>query len=151
MLIQNLLTPSRTLCGFQGGSKKRTIENISQLIAEQHDSLDADLVFAGLLGRERLGSTGIGDGVAIPHCRLSNCKEARGYLITLDNPVDFDAIDNKPVDLLFALIVPEAACEEHLQTLAAVAELFSQETVRDNLRQATDDEALYSLIKQLNV
>lgn len=146
MLIQQLLTPGRALCGLQGGSKKRILEITSQLIAEQNPGMEADTIFSGLLGREKLGSTGIGDGVAIPHCRLANCPEALGYLITLDTAIDFDAIDGKPVDLLFTLVVPEEACEEHLQTLAAAAELFSQEKVRQALRAATSNEALYQVI-----
>ncbi len=151
MLIQHLLTPSRTLSGLQGGSKKRILEMTSQLIADQNPGLEAGTVFSGLLGRERLGSTGIGDGVAIPHCRLADCKEALGYLITLDTPIDFDSIDGKPVDLLFTLVVPEEACEEHLQTLAAVAELFSKEEVRATLREAKDNDALYQVISDLGV
>lgn len=149
MLIQELLTPSRTLCGFEGGSKKRVLEKTSQLIAEQNPGLEADTVFSGLLGRERLGSTGIGDGVAIPHCRLQDCQNALGYLITLDSPIDFDSIDGKPVDLIFTLVVPEEACDEHLQTLASAAELFSQESVRNALRNTSDDATLYAVISDL--
>lgn len=149
MLIQDLLTPSRTLCGLQGGSKKRILEKTSQLIAEQNPGLEANDVFSGLLGRERLGSTGIGDGVAIPHCRLKDCQSAVGYLITLEEPIDFDSIDSKPVDLIFTLVVPEEACDEHLQTLASAAELFSQEAVRRALRETADDASLYSVISDL--
>jgi len=149
MLIQKLLTPSRTLCGLEGGSKKRLLEQTSQLIADQNPGLDADAVFAGLLGRERLGSTGIGDGVAIPHCRLQDCPTALGYLITLSEPIDFDSIDGKPVDLIFTLVVPEEACEEHLQTLASAAELFSQEAVRSALRDSQSDAALFNVISDL--
>jgi len=149
MLIQELLTPSRTLCGLQGGSKKRILEKTSQLIAEQNPGLEANDVFSGLLGRERLGSTGIGDGVAIPHCRLKDCQSAVGYLITLEEPIDFDSIDSKPVDLIFTLVVPEEACDEHLQTLASAAELFSQEAVRRALRETADDTSLYSVISDL--
>lgn len=149
MLTQKLLTPSRTLCGFEGGSKKRVLEKTSQLIADQNPGLEADAVFSGLLGRERLGSTGIGDGVAIPHCRLQNCQDALGYLITLDAPIDFDSIDGKPVDLIFTLVVPEEACDEHLQTLATAAELFSQASVRSALRNANDDTALFKVISDL--
>lgn len=149
MLIQQLLTPSRTLCGLEGGSKKRLLEQTSQLIADQNPGMDADVVFAGLLGRERLGSTGIGDGVAIPHCRLPDCPTALGYLITLNEPIDFDSIDGKPVDLIFTLVVPEEACEEHLQTLASAAELFSQEAVRSALRETQSDTALFNVISDL--
>ncbi len=141
-----MLTPERTLCGLKGTSKKRILELASEIIAEQCQSLSSEEVFAGLLGRERLGSTGIGDGVAIPHCRLGNCQEAVGYLVTLENGIDFDAIDSKPVDLIFILVVPEEACDEHLQTLASAAELFSQESVRQQLRNSSDNLSLYNAI-----
>lgn len=143
MQVIELLTPSSALCGLEGGSKKRILENIAQLISDQHDEMDATCIFNGLHGREKLGSTGIGDGIAIPHCRLSSCSDAMGYLIKLCEPIDFDAIDKKPVDLLFVLMVPEDATSEHLQTLASVAELFSQESAREALRNCTDSAALY--------
>ncbi|MBY4676758.1 PTS IIA-like nitrogen regulatory protein PtsN [Marinobacterium arenosum] len=147
MTITDILTPSRTLCDLEGGSKKRILETVGNIIAEQTPSLDADAVFAGLINRERLGSTGFGDGVAIPHCRLSNCNEALGYLIKLQTPIDFDAIDRQPVDLLFVLIVPEEACEEHLTTLSSIAELLSKSEVREQLRNAHTAESLYKVIQ----
>ena len=144
MQVTELLTPSSALCGLEGGSKKRILEKIAQLISDQHDDMDATCVFNGLHGREKLGSTGIGDGIAIPHCRLSTCTNAIGYLIKLNAPVDFDAIDKQPVDLLFVLMVPEDATSEHLQTLASVAELLSQESARDALRSCADSDTLYA-------
>ncbi|WP_286237291.1 PTS IIA-like nitrogen regulatory protein PtsN [Neptuniibacter halophilus] len=150
MQVNELLTPSSTLCGLEGGSKKRILEVIAEQIAEQHPELDSSSIFNGLHGREKLGSTGIGDGVAIPHCRLADCQDAIGFLIKLDAAVDFDAIDSKPVDLLFALVVPEDATSEHLQTLASIAELFSQEEVRAALREVQNDKDLFETVNRLS-
>lgn len=144
MLISELLTPSRTLCALEGGSKKRVLEIAAQHIAEQHTELTADEIFSGLINRERLGSTGIGEGVAIPHCRLNEYQQPIGLLIQLQQPIDFDAIDNSPVDLLFILLVPAEACDQHLQTLGNLAELFSQPQFRERLRHAETDNALYT-------
>lgn len=150
MLVHELLTPSSTLCGLEGGSKKRILEQVSHLISEQHTDMDDSCIFNGLHGREKLGSTGIGDGIAIPHCRLAECKDAIGFFIKLESPIDFDAIDKQPVDLIFALIVPEDATSEHLQTLASIAELFGQEEVRKALRQTDCNQSLYDTICRLS-
>ncbi|MCV6609988.1 MAG: PTS IIA-like nitrogen regulatory protein PtsN [Amphritea sp.] len=144
MLISELLAPSRALCALEGGSKKRVLEIAAQHIAEQHPELVADEIFTGLINRERLGSTGIGEGVAIPHCRLTDYQSPIGLLIQLREAIDFDAIDGRPVDLLFILLVPAEACDQHLQTLGNLAELFSQENFRERLRQAESDDALYT-------
>ncbi|RAU19685.1 PTS fructose transporter subunit IIA [Nitrincola tibetensis] len=148
MPISELLTESRTLCHIDAISKKRVLELASQTLAEQANGLDAEDIFSGLLNRERLGSTGIGDGVAIPHCRLAGCTEALALLITLKSAVDFDAIDNRPVDIVCCLLVPEDAASEHLQTLATLAELFSQSSVRELLRSSEDKHALYQNVIQ---
>ncbi|MBN3564479.1 PTS IIA-like nitrogen regulatory protein PtsN [Aliamphritea spongicola] len=142
MLIKDLLTPSRVLHALEGGSKKRTLELISKTIAQQSEDLEEEDIFSGLIGRERLGSTGIGEGVAIPHCRLDNYNQVVGCLVQLAEPIDFDAIDGAPVDLLFVLLVPTDACDEHLQTLGNLAELFSQTEFRQQLRSATSGEEL---------
>lgn len=144
MLISELLTPSRALCALEGGSKKRVLELAAQHIAEQHSELTAEEIFSGLISRERLGSTGIGEGVAIPHCRLTDYQHPIGLLIQLKDPIDFDAIDNQPVDLLFVLLVPAEACDQHLQTLGNLAELFSQQAFRDRLRQTDTANALFT-------
>ncbi|KGK43095.1 PTS fructose transporter subunit IIA [Nitrincola sp. A-D6] len=144
MPISELLTESLTLCHIDAVSKKRVLEIASETLAAEIDELEAEDVFSALLNRERLGSTGIGDGVAIPHCRLAGCTRALALLITLKEPIDFDAIDNRPVDLLCCLLVPEDAATEHLQTLAGLAELFSQSEIREALRSETEASALYS-------
>jgi PTS system nitrogen regulatory IIA component len=144
MPISELLTESLTLCHIDAGSKKRVLEIASEALAAEIDKLEVEDVFSALLNRERLGSTGIGDGVAIPHCRLSGCNRALALLVTLKEPIDFNAIDNRPVDLLCCLLVPEDAATEHLQTLAGLAELFSQSEIRETLRSAADAATLYS-------
>jgi PTS system nitrogen regulatory IIA component len=143
MQIQNLITPGRTLCGIEGVSKKRALEILANTIAQDIPAIDADELFRRLIARERLGSTGIGYGIAIPHCRIDNCSGTVGALITLKQPIDFDAIDSEPVDVLFAMLVPEDAHSEHLQTLAALAGALNDADFRARLRAAESDIALY--------
>lgn len=141
--IGDILTPERTLIDVQVTSKKKLLEFLAGFIAEQLGEASPDDIFDRLLGRERLGSTGIGEGIAIPHCRLRECEEAIGILMRLEEPVDFDAIDRKPVDLVFALLVPEEATEQHLQILAMLARNFSEADYREALRNAPDASRLY--------
>lgn len=145
MNIERLLSPDCVLSGVPGDSKKRVLELIARTLSEAHPVLDEEETFDRLIERERLGSTGIGEGVAIPHCRLPNCCDTVGVLIKLDNPINFDAIDNQPVDLLFALVVPVEAADAHLEALQAIAESFSQEDYRDRLRAASDNKSLYEV------
>ena len=145
MQISHILSPSRTLCGAPGASKKRVLENVAQYIAEDEPSLDSGELFEALLNREKLGSTGLGHGIAIPHCRLKSCERITGCLLKLKQPVDFDAVDGEPVDLLFTLIVPEEANDDHLKALGKLAELFNQQTYCEKLRQAQDNNELYQL------
>lgn len=145
MQIQSLLTPGRTLCDIEGVSKKRVMEILANTIAEDIPAIDADDLFRRLIARERLGSTGIGHGIAIPHCRIDNCDGAIGALITLNQPIDFDSIDSEPVDILFAMLVPENAHGEHLQNLAALAGALNNAAFRERLRAAGSDAALYEI------
>jgi nitrogen PTS system EIIA component len=143
MQIESLISPGRTLCGIEGGSKKRALELLANTIAQDIPAINADELFRRLIGRERLGSTGIGHGVAIPHCRVENCTGTVGALITLSEPIDFDAIDSQPVDILFAMLVPEDAHDEHLQTLATLAGALNNPEYRQRLRKAESDQSLY--------
>jgi len=143
MDIQSFLNPRRTQCGVEGVSKKRTIEIIAKLIAEDIPTLDADDIFLSFIGREKLGSTGLGQGIAIPHCRIRNCITPTGALLKLDKPIDFESIDGKPVDIVFALIAPEEANDSHLQTLSALAEKLISTEYLDTLRQSETNEQLY--------
>jgi PTS system nitrogen regulatory IIA component len=151
MKITDVLTPAMTQCDLPGGSKKRVLENLSTFITEQLGgySEQTDALFHSLVARERLGSTGIGEGIAIPHCRAPGFKRIHGCLIKLSNPVDFDAPDDQPVDLIFALVVPEEKNDEHLATLARVAALLQDETSRQSLRQCSSDEELFNTAIQL--
>ena len=151
MKITDVLTPAMTQCDLPGGSKKRVLENLSTFITEQlgGDSEQTDTLFHSLVARERLGSTGIGEGIAIPHCRAPGFKRIHGCLIKLSNPVDFDALDDQPVDLIFALVVPEEKNDEHLATLARVAALLQDGTPRQSLRQCSSNEELFDTAIQL--
>lgn len=143
MQIDSLITPERTLCQTSSNSKKRTLQRLAELIAEDREDIDADKLFAQLTSRERLGSTGIGLGIAIPHCRFTTNGATIGALMTLDTPIDFDAVDSKPVDIIFAMLVPEDAESEHLRTLAGLAELLRQEDFVKSLRKARSTDELY--------
>jgi PTS system nitrogen regulatory IIA component len=143
MSIASILTPSRTHSAVTGSSKKRVLEKVAQLVSDDIPSLESGTLFKNLVSREKLGSTSIGHGIAIPHCRMSMCEQITGALIRLQKAVDFEAIDDEPVDLLFVLLVPEEACDEHLQTLGQLAQLFSREEFREALRAAGDSQDLY--------
>ena len=143
MLIRDILTEERTLLGIRGTSKKRILEFLSRFIAEQVDTLEDSDIFTRLIARERLGSTGIGEGVAIPHCRIPGSTETVGAMVVLHDPIDFDAADKKPVDIIFVLLVPEEANDQHLETLKELACRFKQPTFRDKLRNSEDQKQLF--------
>ncbi|NQZ33189.1 MAG: PTS sugar transporter subunit IIA [Oceanospirillaceae bacterium] len=147
MPIIDLLSTQTVICDLKVGSKKRTLDQISTLVSNSADNISHDTIFTGLINRERLGSTGIGKGVAIPHCRLDDLKQPIGLFFKLSEAVDFDAIDTERVDLIFALVVPSDCCDEHLQTLAQLAELFSIDENRAALRQCSDSQALFDALK----
>lgn len=144
MQLSTILSPGRTLCGMPGNSKKRTLLEVARFIANDIGGINADELFDKLIARERLGSTSLGQGIAIPHCRIKSCHQVVGSLIKLDNSIDFDAIDGNRVDLLFVLLVPEQAHDEHLKVLAALAERFSNADYCQSLRDATNHNELYS-------
>lgn len=144
--IENILTPGRSLVNVPGGSKKRVLETIANLIGREVPEMDSQAVFESLVAREKLGSTGFGNGIAIPHCRLPNCAAPVSAVIHLDAPVEFDAIDGAPVDLLFVLLVPQAATDEHLELLRQIASMLDRAEVRDRLRSAQSGETLYQVV-----
>ena len=143
--LDNLLTPERTACQAPGVSKKRLFETIARIISEDQLSLSYDEIFAQFIAREKLGSTGLGAGIAIPHSRIDNCTQPLGTLITLAEPIDYDAPDGRQVDLVFALLVPSEAHQQHLDTLAHIARKFSDAEFCQRLRQADNTAALYDL------
>lgn len=146
MLIGDLLTQERIRFDVQSSSKKRLLELISKELARNSESLSEREVFESLCARERLGSTGLGNGVAIPHGRVKGSETVQASFIRLKKPLPFDAVDGKPVDLLFAMTVPEECNEDHLKLLAQVAELFGDPDLLEKLRQAENSGALLQLL-----
>jgi PTS system nitrogen regulatory IIA component len=146
MLISDLLSPERIRCDVQSSSKKRLLELISEELARNTDEFSKREIFESLCARERLGSTGLGKGVAIPHGRVKGSQHVQASFIRLKKPVAFDAADGQPVDLLFCLAVPEDCGEDHLKLLAQVAELFSDPEVLRGLREAETPGRLLELL-----
>lgn len=143
LTIENILAPELTQCKVPAASKKRVLEFIAEQIRQHNASLSESQIFNNLISRERLGSTGIGQGIAIPHCRLDGLEHVIGVLLTLEDTVEFDAIDNQPVDLVFALVVPKEATSEHLELLSQLAEKFNERSFCDRLRQCDDAHTLF--------
>lgn len=145
MDLATLLSPDCTRSAVSGASKKKVLETIALLAAPRLSGTTRNDVFDSLLNRERLGSTGIGLGIAIPHGRLPSASQPVAVLLTLTEAVDFDAIDNQPVDIVFALLVPEDQHEEHLTTLANVAKRMNDKTCTRAMRDAQSDQDLYDI------
>ncbi len=146
MILSEHITPNMISCHESAGSKKKALEKLSHFLALAQPELNETLVFDKLLERERLGSTGLGEGVAIPHCRMAEARRAMVALITLDKGVDFDSRDAKPVDIFFALVVPEDCNETHLKILAAAAEMFSDPTFCAKMRDCQSGQELYEML-----
>ncbi len=144
--LSELLTPSRVAIGLHPSSKKRLLEELAALLLKDSPIMDRDMVFQILTERERLGSTGIGEGVALPHGRLHGITAAIGAVAVLRKPLEFDAIDQKPVTLVFGLLVPAEASEAHLHLLARLATMLSDASMRNRMLQASDADALYRLL-----
>lgn len=145
MQIKEFLTPNSTLCDVEGSSKKKLFETIAKIANDLNHNLDSEDVFDSLLNRERLGSTGIGDGIAIPHCRLHECNKTIGILMKLEQPIDYDSVDGTPVDIVFTLLVPENETNTHLEALKAIAEKFSVPQFCSMLRNAANNKVLYDM------
>jgi PTS system nitrogen regulatory IIA component len=126
-------------------SKKRVFERAAEAMGGSLN-LSSETIYRALLAREKLGSTAIGEGIAIPHCRINDCAVPAGCLVTLQEPIDFGSADGQDVDIIFVLLVPEEATEAHLKLLAALARSFSNAEVRDRVRQTQDPEALKQLL-----
>ena len=136
-LIAKLLPPSNILLDLDVTSKKRMFEQAG-LLFENNQGVARSLVFDSLFARERLGSTGLGQGLAIPHGRIKGLKEAVGAFVRLAQPVPFDAPDGKPVSLVFLLLVPEQATEQHLRVLSELAQMLSDRELREKLSTGAD-------------
>jgi nitrogen PTS system EIIA component len=140
--LTHILERRCTLAKAKAQSRKRALEIASDLIAAGEDSVSARTLFDSLMSRERLGSTGLGEGVAIPHCRLP-CERMLAAFLSLERPVDFEAADAEPVDLLFVLVVPPEETSAHLEALAVLARLFQEPEHRRRLRRQETSDALY--------
>ncbi|KUJ00852.1 PTS IIA-like nitrogen regulatory protein PtsN [Vibrio sp. MEBiC08052] len=145
MQLNEVLSLDCTKSAVQCSSKKRALEIISE-IAANYTGQNATELFENMLSREKVGSTGIGNGIAIPHARMTFSENAVAVLIQCEEPIDFDAIDNRPVDILFALFVPEEQCQIHLKTLAQMAERLNDKQVLKQLRKAENDQELYDIM-----
>ncbi len=150
MQLSDIISSERVISNLAGASKKRVLELASEFIADE-SRLESEDIYQGLIDRERLGSTGIGFGVAIPHCRMADLpqNETRGYLVQLSQGVDFDAIDGKKVGLLFVLLVPESTNQLHLNLLAELADCFSNDQFRNDLQLAKGAQELYEIVSKV--
>ena len=145
MLLTDLVAPNAIIPALRVNSKKQALQELASHAALL-TGLDAVGIFETLLQRERLGSTGIGDGIAIPHGKLPKLSKLFGLFARLERPVDFEALDGQPVDLVFLLLAPEAAGADHLKALARVARLLRDADVARKLRDSRDAEALYAVL-----
>lgn len=145
MTIASLITPESVIAGLKGNSKKQILQDLSVHVARVAGLSDR-LIFETLLQRERLGTTGIGQGIAVPHGRIGGLNRLVGFFAQLARPVDFEALDGEPVDLVFVLLAPEDAGADHLQALARIARLFRAPSVAQKLRQTDDPAAIYAIL-----
>lgn len=148
MNIVDYLSPERVRVSNELQSKKRALEELSRMLGGQPDGPEPESILASLAEREKLGSTGLGDGVAIPHGRMSGLGRCTGAFLRLDKGVDYDANDGKPVDLVFGLLVPEDTNETHLKLLAGLAELFTDDAFCARLRWTTQPQELLQLFSE---
>jgi len=145
--IAKLLPVENIVVGLEASSKKRVFEQAGLLFENRH-GIARSLVYDALFAREKMGSTGLGQGIAIPHGRIKGLKDARGAYFQLATPVQFDAPDGKPVSQIFVLLVPEAATEHHLQLLSELAQMFSDRGFRESLAGTPDAAATHALFVQ---
>lgn len=136
-MLKELVRQDCLLTGFKASSKKQVLQALADYAADRVGVPSAS-IFAALLEREKLGSTGVGRGVAIPHARLDGIEEITGIFARLETPVDFDSIDDHPVDLVFVILAPEDAGAAHLQALSRISRMFRRTEVLDQLRAAED-------------
>jgi len=145
-LLTGLLSTSRIRLNVSAPSKKRMLEELARLLSHNRPDLDRDTVFQVLNERERLGSTGIGDGIALPHGRLNGLTEPLAAVIRLRQALDFDSVDDRPIQLIVGLLVPANATEQHLNILASLAETFNNTEQREAIFRARDAQTLFALL-----
>jgi PTS system nitrogen regulatory IIA component len=146
MTISALLSPQSIFLDTEITSKKKLLEMIANIVADRAQLSESN-IYNSLLNRERLGSTGLGQGFAVPHARLENLGHTMGCFFRLKDPVNFESPDNQPVDLVFTIIIPEQATEEHLIILSSLAGIFSRPEVCEAIRSAASKEEIAQIIE----
>ena len=147
MDLGDLLTPQDIEPAMRASSKRQLLQDLSDR-ASRETSIPARQIFETLLQRERLGSTGVGNGIAIPHGKLPGLPRICGLFVRLDRPIDFEALDDEPVDLVFLLLAPEGSGADHLKALARIARVMRQADIVDKLRNTADAAAIYTLLTE---
>lgn len=145
MEIADLLKPEQVIARLRATSKKQALQELARRAAELTGQSERE-IFSTLMKRERLGTTGVGNGIAIPHGKLADLEQMFGIFARLEHPIDFEAIDDRPVDLIFLLLAPEAAGADHLKALARVSRLLRDKRACEKLRGTDNAEALYALL-----
>ncbi len=147
MEINDLLVPDGVVADLKATGKKQALQDLAKRAAEI-SGLHVRAIFDVLMERERLGTTGVGNGIAIPHGKLPNLERLHGLFARLENPIDFQAIDERPVDLIFVLLAPESAGADHLKALARISRLLRDEAICDKLRGTDNAEALFAILTE---
>jgi PTS system nitrogen regulatory IIA component len=145
--VADLVRPEAIIPNLKAGSKKQALQELANRAAEI-SGLDARDIFDTILERERLGTTGVGQGIAIPHGKLRAIDGLYGVFARADHPIDFDSIDDQPVDLIFLLLAPEEAGADHLKALAKISRLLRDQTMCDKLRGSDGRDAIYALLTE---
>ena len=143
MQLEHIIKPDGVLCNATARSKKHCLEILSELLARSYPEIPSDLIFRCLNDRERLGCTGLDQGAAFPHCRVAGIEESSAALIKLSEPVDFDAADGEPVDLVFGMIVPTELDDSHYADVKMIARFMADEGLRSRLRSMNSTNDLY--------
>ena len=151
MDLHDLVSPDSVICDADVNSKKRALEVLAELLAKNSGADNSLEIFHQLTEREKLGSTSLGQGIALPHARTSLCNQAVGAFIKVRNGIDFDSPDHEPTDLLFALLVPEHYTDEHLEILASIASLFNEKSFCHNLRTANTNKELHNRLTSWHI
>ncbi len=146
MTISALLSPQNIFIDTEVTSKKKLLELIANIVADRTE-LSQSVIYSNLLNRERLGSTGLGRGFAVPHARVADLETTGGFFFRLVEPVNFDSPDDQPVDLVFTIVIPQEATEEHLLILSSLAKIFSQEEVCQAIRGAASRDEIERIIQ----
>ena len=149
--LDQILAPERVRSGVPAASRKRTLQVLGEVLAGAEPEISAQAVFDRLVARERLGSTGLGEGCAVPHARVPGLGRTLAAFLRLRRGVDFDAPDHEPVDLVFGLLVPDESTDEHLQALAAIARILSDEAVRSSIRSTEEPGRIREILVADNI